>query len=378
MDKIYVISGIEGMPVNGDKNIFTVDRIVARDILSGVDDRFTIAEIIDSDIEIFGLPDWFLGDCYDLNSMYYNVKECKFDGSGDSYDVGLLPIYYSDNPSKMPDYRYDSENDEAHYLGDIDYSSVDCESILVSLNVENVDDYLCESCSRCKFTALLSLSGGVKICAEVYDYENDTQNTFDSNGNILTNVKYFLYDVVELYDDNLEKIKNSELALIKEGDSEQITEFITDDLHIVHSSYLPKGATLVTSDKCKVLVLCSNDELGSRNNWNIVVSPSVVKILNDEFDCFDSFETKSIRLFISHKMSIDALIDFIKTFTFRIDDGRAIGFPEFNDDKHKLKFDKCLEITNIIESNDTSNKLFNNIEYLVNELNQIGFNIELY
>lgn len=77
-------------------------------------------------------------------------------------------------------------------------------------------------------------------------------------------------------------------------------------------------------------------------------------------------------------MRIDTLIDFIKTFTFRVDDGRAIGFSEFNDDKHKLKFDKCLEITDIIEANDTSNKLFNDIEYLVSELNQIGFNIELY
>lgn len=134
----------------------------------------------------------------------------------------------------------------------------------------------------------------------------------------------------------------------------------------------------MTSSECKILVMCCNTELSNGDNWNIVISPSVVKILNDGFDGFDSFETKSIRLFISHKMSVDALIDFIKTFTFRVDDGRAIGFPEFSDDKHKLKFDKCLEITGILESGDTSNKLFNNIEYLVNELNQIGFNIELY
>ena len=77
-------------------------------------------------------------------------------------------------------------------------------------------------------------------------------------------------------------------------------------------------------------------------------------------------------------MRTDTLIDFIKTFTFRVDGGKAIGFPEFNDDKHKSKIDKCLEITNIIESNDTSHRLFNDIGYLVEELNQIGFNIELY
>ena len=117
MDKIYILAGIEGMPLTDDKNVFSIDRIVARDILSGDDGIFTIDEIVDNDIEILGLPSWFLEDCYDLNSMYYNVNECKFDGSGDSYDVGLLPIYYSDNSSRMPDYRYDSESDEAYYLG---------------------------------------------------------------------------------------------------------------------------------------------------------------------------------------------------------------------------------------------------------------------
>lgn len=78
-------------------------------------------------------------------------------------------------------------------------------------------------------------------------------------------------------------------------------------------------------------------------------------------------------------MRVDILIDFVKTFDFRVDEGRAIGFSEFNgDDNYKSKLNKCLEITNIIETNDTSNKLFNDIEYLVSELNQIGFNIELY
>lgn len=378
MDKIYIIAGIEGMPISDDKNIFTIDRIVARDILSGDDDRFTIEEIIDNDIEILGLPVWILEDYCDLNGIYYNVKVESLIVADTVDSIGLLLIYYSDNTSRMPDYRYDSENDEAYYLGDIDSSSVGCESIRVSLAVENVNDFLCELCSSCDFTALLSLSGGVKICAEVYDYENDTQNTFDSNGNILTNLKYFLYDTIELYDDNFEKLKNSGLVTIKEGDSEQITEFITDDLHIINPYYLIDGTTLMTSSNCKVLVMCCSTELSNGSDWNIVISPSIVKILNDGFDGFDSFETKNIRLFISRKMRTDTLIYFVKTFTFRVDDDRAIGFPEFNDDKHKLKVDKCLEITNILESNDTSNKLFNDIAYLVDNLNQIGFNIELY
>lgn len=81
MDKIYILAGIDGMPMTTDKNIFTIDRIVARDILSGDDDRFTFDEIIDNDIEILGLPSRFLDDCYDLNSRYYDVKGCKFNGS---------------------------------------------------------------------------------------------------------------------------------------------------------------------------------------------------------------------------------------------------------------------------------------------------------
>lgn len=377
MDKIYILAGIEGMPMTTDKNIFTIDRIVARDILSGDDDRFTFDEIIENDIEILGLPSWFLKNCYGINSRYYDVKGCKFNGSGNSDSVGLLPIYYSDNSNRMPDYSYDIEDGKAYYLGDIDFSSVANESIRVSLCVgKEEDDYA----SRCEFSALLSLIGGLEILAEVYDYCKYTSNTFDSNGNILENTKYFLSSDFGIYgDDGLEKFKNSELAIIKTGNSEQITEFITDNLHIVNGSYLPEGATLITGSSCKVLVLCCSCMVDSKNNWNIVVSPSVVKILNELFVDYYSLETKNIKLFISNKMRVDTLIDFAKTFTFRVNGGRAIGFSEFNgDDNYKLRLNKCLEITNIIESNDTSHRLFNDIWYLVDELNQIGFNIELY
>ena len=62
MDKIYILAGIEGMSLTDDKNVFSIDRIVARDILSGDDDRFTVDGIIENDIEILGLPRWFLED----------------------------------------------------------------------------------------------------------------------------------------------------------------------------------------------------------------------------------------------------------------------------------------------------------------------------
>lgn len=402
MDEIYVISGIEGMPVNDDKNIFTIDRIVVRDILSGVDGRFTIAEIADNDIDVFGLPDWFLDTYYDscdLNSRHYNVKDLRFNGSGYSNRVGLLPIYYSDNTSKMPDYMYDSKDDKAYYLGDIDSSSVGCESILVSLYVAKDDD---DYSSSCKFSAFLRLSGGLKMYAEVFDYDNYISNTFDGNGNIiaeiysynnytsntfnsnrgiLKNAKYFLSSAFGIYGDNLEKLKNSRLVLIKEGNSEQVTEFITDDLHIVNVSYLPKGTILITGSKCKVLVMSSNCLKGRGKNFSIVISPNVIKILLELFVDHDTLETRNIKLFISCKMKTDTLIDFVKNFIFTIwvDKRIAIGFSEFNDnDEYKPKIDKCLEITSILESNDTSNKLFNDIEYLVDNLNQIGFNIELY
>ena len=376
MGKIYVLVGIEGMPLIDDKNIFTIDRIVARDILSGDNDRFTIDEIMNNYIEILGLPIRILKDWFEYNYLSYNA--CKMDiiGNRECFRVGLIPVYYSDNLSRMPDYIYDSENYEVKYLGDIDSNSVDCESILVSLYVEKNDD---DFASRCSFVALLSLNSGLEICADVYDYENDIANTFDSNGNIVENTKYFLSSAFGIYDANLEKLKNSGLALIKEGDSEEVTEFITDDLHIVNASYLPKGTTLITGSKCRVLVMCSDSMIGSRNNWNIVISPSVVKILNELFGDHESLETKNIKLFISHKMKVDILINFVKTFTFRFDDRIAIGFSEFNeDDKYESKLNKCLGITGILESNDTSNRLFNDIEYLVEKLNQIGFNIELY
>ena len=76
-------------------------------------------------------------------------------------------------------------------------------------------------------------------------------------------------------------------------------------------------------------------------------------------------------------MHIGVILDFAKSVRFRgYKDRCIIGFGEFKE--YKAKYRKCCEITDILDSSDTSHRLFNNIEYLVSELNQIGFNIELY
>lgn len=146
---------------------------------------------------------------------------------------------------------------------------------------------------------------------------------------------------------------------------------------------------IVTSDKCRVVVIDVSDEYDSLgSDWSIVINPNIIKIAYCSED-FNSHEEKNIKFYISRKINFNTFIDFVKSVSFSSDENeeddregnRIIGFEfyeRYKDDKYKDEYLKCLELTKRINSNDTSDKILSNIDYLVIKLNEIGFNIELY
>ena len=84
-------------------------------------------------------------------------------------------------------------------------------------------------------------------------------------------------------------------------------------------------------------------------------------------------------MFISRKVDINIIVNLAYWVTFDSCGDEFIGFECFLDeDEYPGKLDKCKEITERLNSGDNSDRLFSDVDYLVKNLNEIGFNIELY
>lgn len=108
----------------------------------------------------------------------------------------------------------------------------------------------------------------------------------------------------------------------------------------------------------------------------VVINPNV-KVLIDNSN--DSYTYKSQnKIIISRSIDMDVFINYIRCFEFG--DEKTIGFEcfSFMEDDYPGKLDKCKEITERLNSRDTSDRLYSDIDCLVKNLNEIGFNIELY
>ena len=242
-----------------------------------------------------------------------------------------------------------------------------------------------ECATKCNFVVALGISGNVNICASAYlDGGDSGESVIDANGKKLNNSKYHLMYDSWWTDDVVKCFVDSDMLLVKNGTDEEITQLIFERIHIINPSHLNKEELIVTSDKCKVVAidaLGEYDSLGS--DWSIIINPNIVKIVYCAED-WDSFKEINLKFYISRKINFNTFIDFVKNVNFSSDEekgSRIIGFKcykEHKDGKYKDEYLKCLELTKRINSNDTSDKLLSNIDYLVIKLNEIGFNIELY
>lgn len=388
VDKIYIVAGIKGMPLKPDRSIFSVDKIIVRDLISAYDIEFTVDEIVDNNIFILGLPSWILED---YNS--YNACKRSFVGSGEDYVNCYLPLYYSNNTNKMPCYEYDSKSDNLVYIGDKDARCSEDEIIGASLSVGRIDKSDGYSTCDIYFDIFMPLGGGFhtgirfKKYGEFVDAKDDEYDLMPykyecvcDDGNILDNIKYFTCLCGDIYGNLLEELQKSGIATLIYGACGRITELVTDKMHIVDFYKMSKDTTIITSDSCRVFVF---GDYGATDGCSLVLNPNITKIVNDCFFYYSAYlgslETSNIKLFISRRMQIGVILDFVKSVRFKgYKDSCVIGFGEFRDYSKKARYRKCCEITDILDSNDTSHRLFNDIEYLVSELNQIGFNIEIY
>lgn len=404
MDKIYALVGIKGMPLAKDRSLFSVDKVIARDILSGDEDEFDLNEardkVLHSNLEISGV-DFLLMRNYTViwysphRTMFIGHRKDRDDEDGE-FEVGLIPIYYLDNPSKMPDYAYDSKNEKYNYVGDIDANTVKSEQILINAAVEHYDEayfaYFDGSdypppndygTARIRFKISLTVGGGLKLCLKASINERDT--IIDEFGKDISDSKYFIngYSVLMEQDDCI-SFKNSGLATLKLGEIEEVTELVAGALHIVNPLYMLKDSVIITNSSCKVLKIERCRDSGREcRDYSLVISPSIIKIISGNLDGESTLVSRNVKLYISREMNISTIIDFVKSIYFWVDKRRIIGFWDFKSYRNYSKeskelYDKCIEITDIIDSNDTSHRLFNDIEYLVEELNKIRFNIELY
>ena len=122
----------------------------------------------------------------------------------------------------------------------------------------------------------------------------------------------------------------------------------------------------------------SNYDMGIYGNVTVVVNPNV-KVLIDNSSKFYTYKKENIKMIISRNIDINVFIDYIECFN-DIDSGKTIGFDcfSFSKDKYPGMLEKCRELSEIIHSNDRAHRIFNDIDYFVERLNEIGFNIELY
>ena len=135
--------------------------------------------------------------------------------------------------------------------------------------------------------------------------------------------------------------------------------------------------TIITDSDCKIVYMNTTYAMDTIGNATVVVNPNV-KVLIDNSSKFYTYKKENIKIVISRSIDMDVFIDYIKCFS--IEDRKTIGFEcfSFSEDKYFGMLEKCRELSKIIYSNDRTHRIFNDIDYFVERLNEIGFNIELY
>ena len=375
--------GILGTPNNSERTVFRIDKFKLIGLLDGQVSTLTLSEAYERRISIIGIP----SEALRYFKLFYNTYDLSIESSSNSWGLGLVPVYYTDNPSKVADFKYKRVEYKIvwEYSGDIDAKSIENEFIALEFSTMWDNSWDEECAAKCNFAVGLGINGTVDICASGYfDGEYNNKLLIDVNGKKLKKSKYYLTYCNWRVDDVVKCFVDSDMLLVKNGIDKEITQLIFEDLHIINPSHLNKEELIVTSNKCKVVTIDTSgeyDTLGS--DWSIVINPNIVKIIYCA-EYSDSHKESNVKFYISRKINFDTFMDFVKSVNFSNDEdksSRIIGFYDYGkykNGKYRDEYLKCLELTRRINSNNTYDKLLNNIDYLVIKLNEIGFNIELY
>lgn len=289
-------------------------------------------------------------------------------------DVGKLPVYSSDT----------IKSDFGNYSGDLDIENNECKYLKVILEAHCCEDDsdLDEYTTSIPISLIIPTDGGRILLANGEEplFESrcfdEIESTFSdslyvSAGNVIS-PSYYLNYLNDAY--TLEGLVENGIVKVK-GKGRNISQVVAEGIHLISFSSFG-NETVITDSDCKIVYMTRDCDVPVVGNGAVVINPNV-KVLIDNSDDSYTYKNKNT-IIISRSIDMDVFINYVRCFEF--DNDRTIGFGcySFVEDDYPGMLEKCKELSKIIHSNDRTHRIFNDIDYFVDRLNEIGFNIELY
>ena len=373
----YILIGIVGTAKDDDSSLFVVDKLRAYNIADGCLYDFTVNEVANEAVKISGVV------CLEDIKKYldngvpllYNQNNGRFYIGSDRIHIGKIPVYSSDK----------SKSSFGNYSGDLDMGCDEYKYLKVIMKAHSCesDGYVDEYTSTLPISLAIPIDGGgllLGVGEEPY-FEHRSlsgiESTYSddlylSTGNVI-NPSYYLSYLNDTYTLN-GLVENGIVKVTNRGDD--ICQVIADGFHLINFSSFG-NETIITESNCKIVYMDSNYDVDIIGDVTVVINPNV-RILIDNSCNFDTYKDENIKIIISRSIDMDVFINYIRCFEF--DNDNTIGFECFSypKDDYPGMLEKCKELSKIIHSNDRTHRIFNDIDYFVSRLSEIGFNIELY
>lgn len=373
----YILIGIVGTATDKNDNLFVVHKFRAYNIADCCLYDFSINKVTLGDVKISGIIglDIYKDHLDNGVPLIYNSNNFKFYvGSRDVCDVGKLPVYSSDT----------RKSGFGNYSGDLDIENNECKYLKVIMTAHcceddsDLDDYT----TSLPVSLIIPTDGGRILLANGEEplFESrcfdEIESTFSdslyvSAGNVIS-PSYCLNYLNDAY--TLEGLVENGIVKVK-GKGRNISQVVAEGIHLISFSSFG-NETVITDSDCKIVYMTRDCDVPVVGNGAVVINPNV-KVLIDNSDDSYTYKNKNT-IIISRSIDMDVFINYVRCFEF--DNDRTIGFGcySFVEDDYPGMLEKCKELSKIIHSNDRTHRIFNDIDYFVDRLNEIGFNIELY
>lgn len=373
----YILAGIVGTDTDKD-SLFAVEKFRAYNIADGCLYDFTVNEVTNGDVKISGIVCLNVIKKYFDNGvpLLYSQNNCKFYIGTSRIGVGKLPVYSSDK----------SKSGFGNYSGDLDIENGDCKYLKVIMTAHccesdgDVDEYT----TTLPISLVIPTDGsglllgvGREPVFEPRAYE-DIESTYGddlylSTGNVV-NPSYYLRYLNDA--ETLKGLVENNIVKVTDDNGHDIFQVIADGMHLINFSSLGHIG-IITDSNCRIVYMGTTYDVDIIGDLTVVVNPNV-RVLIDNSSNFNTYKEEDIKIIISRNIDMDVFINYVRCFEF--DNDGTIGFEcfSYSKDDYPGMLEKCKELSEIIHSNDRTHRIFNDIDYFVERLNEIGFNIELY
>ena len=374
----YILIGIVGTAKVDSNSLFVVDKLRAYNIADCSLYDFTVGEVASGAVKISGIA-WVVGnkDYLDMGvPLVYDSVRCKFYVGKYDCNIGKLPVYSSDK----------SKSGFGNYSGDLEIENGECKYLKAILNAHccesdgDVDEYT----TTLPISLIIPTDGGGLLLGvgkeplfEPRAYENIESTYGDdlylSTGNVI-NPSYYLEYLNDA--ETLKGLVENNIVKVTDDNGHDIFQVIADGMHLINFSSLGH-IDIITDSNCRIVYMGTTYEMDIIGGVTVVINPNV-KVLIDNSCNFYTYKKENVKIIISRNIDMDVFINYVRCFEF--DNDCTIGFEcfSYSKDDYPGMLEKCKELSKIIQSNDRMHRIFNDIDYFVERLNEIGFNIELY